>query len=177
MSRTILDCPDAPDLKADERHPHSITKTYAITVITPIFGGGAEAGRNDPATLIRRNSRLNVNRATTTGSLNTGLKLMLFFPPNRMAMNFAKRDCRFLFLYVGLLLQNSKPCAIKRTNNVARQISPSCLRKSKISVSTSKLRCGHGSILGGSVHERDVAAAHYSARKFSLKHRPSIHRP
>jgi CRISPR-associated protein Cmr1 len=56
MSRTILDCPDVPDLKADERHPYSITKTYAITVITPIFGGGAEAGRNDPATFIRPSS-------------------------------------------------------------------------------------------------------------------------
>lgn len=36
-----------------EHHPHSITKVYKLQVITPLFGGGAEAGVNDPITLIR----------------------------------------------------------------------------------------------------------------------------
>lgn len=56
MSRTVLDCPDAPVLKADELHPDTITKTYTTTVITPLFGGGVEAGMNDPTTLIRPSS-------------------------------------------------------------------------------------------------------------------------
>ncbi|MBI1747848.1 MAG: type III-B CRISPR module RAMP protein Cmr1 [Acidobacteria bacterium] len=62
MSRTIIGCPDAPiiqvDLKAgiDGYHPNTIPKTYAIQVITPIFGGGTEPGINDPVTLIRPSS-------------------------------------------------------------------------------------------------------------------------
>ncbi len=63
MSRTIMTpCPDAPklqvDLKAetDEHYPDHKIKTYLIKVITPIFGGGVEAGENDPITLIRPSS-------------------------------------------------------------------------------------------------------------------------
>ena len=37
-------------------HPGSETKIYEVQVITPIFGGGAEAGVNDPVTLIRPSS-------------------------------------------------------------------------------------------------------------------------
>jgi CRISPR-associated protein Cmr1 len=44
----------APDIAS--HHPHSVSKTCIIKVITPIFGGGAEAGVNDPVTLIRPSS-------------------------------------------------------------------------------------------------------------------------
>jgi len=37
-------------------HPGFETKSYYIQVITPIFGGGTEAGVNDPVTLIRPSS-------------------------------------------------------------------------------------------------------------------------
>jgi len=37
-------------------HPGFETKSYDIQVITPIFGGGTEAGVNDPVTLIRPSS-------------------------------------------------------------------------------------------------------------------------
>lgn len=37
-------------------HPGSLTKIYEIQVITPIFGGGAKVGENDPVTLIRPSS-------------------------------------------------------------------------------------------------------------------------
>lgn len=55
MARTIVSCPDAiPEIAS--HHPHSVSKTYIIKVITPIFGGGAEKGVNDPVTLIRPSS-------------------------------------------------------------------------------------------------------------------------
>jgi len=37
-------------------HSDSKTQTYEIQVVTPIFGGGVEAGVNDPVTLIRPSS-------------------------------------------------------------------------------------------------------------------------
>lgn len=49
-----LKCPEKPQM--DELHSGSITKTYEIHVITPIFGGGVKAGVNDPITPIRPSS-------------------------------------------------------------------------------------------------------------------------
>ena len=42
MSRSIVKFPDK--LPEVESHPYMISKTYAIQVITPIFGGGIKAG-------------------------------------------------------------------------------------------------------------------------------------
>jgi CRISPR-associated protein Cmr1 len=42
--------------KLEPRNPHGpgiLQKTYEIKLITPLFGGGVEAGENDPITLIR----------------------------------------------------------------------------------------------------------------------------
>ena len=50
-----LKCPERPP--KEELHSDSITHTYEIQVITPIFGGGVvEAGVNDPVTPIRPSS-------------------------------------------------------------------------------------------------------------------------
>ncbi|VVB63122.1 CRISPR system Cmr subunit Cmr1-2 [uncultured archaeon] len=49
-----LKCPEKP--RKEELHSDSITNTYEIQVITPIFGGGVEAGVNDPITPIRPSS-------------------------------------------------------------------------------------------------------------------------
>lgn len=56
MARSFgdLKCPEKPPNA--EPHPDSIIKEYEIQVITPIFGGGVEAGKNDPITLIRPSS-------------------------------------------------------------------------------------------------------------------------
>ena len=53
MRRQIPDCPDAPE------HPNKndiTSKEFDIHVVTPLFGGGVEAGKNDPITLIRGSS-------------------------------------------------------------------------------------------------------------------------
>lgn len=56
MTRPIkVTCPDVPKDIASH-HPGTIPKKYAIEVITPLFGGGVEAGKNDPITLIRPSS-------------------------------------------------------------------------------------------------------------------------
>lgn len=49
-----LKCPDKPENV--NHYPDSIIKEYEIQVITPIFGGGVEKGKNDPITLIRSSS-------------------------------------------------------------------------------------------------------------------------
>ncbi|VVB63949.1 RAMP superfamily protein [uncultured archaeon] len=49
-----LNCPKKP-LNV-EPYPDSVTKEYEIQVITPLFGGGVEAGENDPITLVRPSS-------------------------------------------------------------------------------------------------------------------------
>ncbi len=49
-----MKCPEKP--RKEELHSDSITNTYEIQVITPIFGGGVEAGVNDPITPIRPSS-------------------------------------------------------------------------------------------------------------------------
>lgn len=54
LLRKIGECPKIPE-KVDH-HPGSETRTYEIQVITPLFGGGTEAGVNDPVTLIRPSS-------------------------------------------------------------------------------------------------------------------------
>lgn len=51
LPRKITKCEKWP--KNVNPHPGSETRIYEIQVITPIFGGGAEAGVNDPVTLIR----------------------------------------------------------------------------------------------------------------------------
>ena len=58
MARTIPSFPLAlkdacPDAQA---HSTETLHTYDIEVITPLFGGGVEAGVNDPITLIRPSS-------------------------------------------------------------------------------------------------------------------------
>jgi CRISPR-associated protein Cmr1 len=55
MKRTLEHpCPPVPEKVTT--HPHSIEQTYTIKVITPLFGGGVEAGVPDPITLIRPSS-------------------------------------------------------------------------------------------------------------------------
>jgi len=50
--------PDFPegDLAIDNHHPDMETRTYEIQVITPLFGGGVEAGKIDPELPIRPSS-------------------------------------------------------------------------------------------------------------------------
>ena len=47
-------CPEIPT--GTVPYPDSTSQTYTIKVITPLFGGGVEAGVNDPVTLIRPSS-------------------------------------------------------------------------------------------------------------------------
>jgi len=54
LPRKIGKCQNWP--KNVNSHPGSKTRTYVIQAITPIFGGGTEAGVNDPVTLIRPSS-------------------------------------------------------------------------------------------------------------------------
>jgi CRISPR-associated protein Cmr1 len=56
MARNIFNCPPVPDIKPSERQSDTITRTHNIKVLTPIFGGGAETGVNDPVTPIRPSS-------------------------------------------------------------------------------------------------------------------------
>ncbi len=54
LQRKIGECPKR--LEELDPHPGSETRIYEIQMITPIFGGGAEAGVNDPAKLVRSSS-------------------------------------------------------------------------------------------------------------------------
>lgn len=55
MSRSFMkSVPPRPS--GVEPHPHSIARVYKLQLITPLFGGGVEAGVNDPITLIRPSS-------------------------------------------------------------------------------------------------------------------------
>ena len=47
MMRSIPPCPSPPKDVPDEG------PSYEIRVVTPLFGGGVEPGKNDPVTLIR----------------------------------------------------------------------------------------------------------------------------
>jgi len=51
-----LKCPGRPYKSKVTGHSDLIPQTYEIQVITPLFGGGVEAGVNDPVTLIRSSS-------------------------------------------------------------------------------------------------------------------------
>ena len=53
MTRTIIPYPQELDTTNIDPHPGMETRTYEIEVITPIFGGGVEAGRIDPEHPIR----------------------------------------------------------------------------------------------------------------------------
>lgn len=51
MPRNLtIQCPEAPPVSLP---PGYVRETYTIKVITPIFGGGVETGRNDPITPFR----------------------------------------------------------------------------------------------------------------------------
>lgn len=53
MVRTIdRSCPKVSEV-TNSYHPDSVSKTYTIQVITPLFGGGVEPGVTDKVTLIR----------------------------------------------------------------------------------------------------------------------------
>jgi len=54
LPRKIAKCEKWPENV--DPHPGSVTRSYEIQVITPIFGGGTEAGVNDPLALIRPSS-------------------------------------------------------------------------------------------------------------------------
>ncbi|MFB3764603.1 MAG: type III-B CRISPR module RAMP protein Cmr1 [Methanotrichaceae archaeon] len=54
MLRSVVKCPGKP--KNVEYYPNMLIKVYEIQVITPILGGGADAGKNDPVTLVRPSS-------------------------------------------------------------------------------------------------------------------------
>jgi len=54
LPRKIGECPTRPE--EVDPHPGSETRIYEMQMITPIFGGGAEAEVNDPVTLIRPSS-------------------------------------------------------------------------------------------------------------------------
>lgn len=54
MARKIVKCENWP--KDLNPYPGSETRTYEIQLITPLFGGGTNAGVNDPVTLIRPSS-------------------------------------------------------------------------------------------------------------------------
>ncbi len=54
LARSIEDCPKKPI--GVNQHTDYETRTYEIQVITPIFGGGSEAGKFDPKTPIRPSS-------------------------------------------------------------------------------------------------------------------------
>lgn len=51
MARKIITCPQAPDIMSNKN-----SKIFTIYVVTPLFGGGVEAGKNDPVTVIRGTS-------------------------------------------------------------------------------------------------------------------------
>lgn len=54
MSRKIPDCPQRP---SDARPWKDYEdQTYSLQLVTPMFGGGVEAGKPDPVTLIRRSA-------------------------------------------------------------------------------------------------------------------------
>ncbi len=55
MTRTMPDFPEG-DLAINNHHPDMETRTYEIQVITPLFGGGVEAGKIDPELPIRPSS-------------------------------------------------------------------------------------------------------------------------
>ena len=48
-----MSCPPAPTVTESDRHPDRVSELLDISVVTPIFGGGVEAGVNDPVTLVR----------------------------------------------------------------------------------------------------------------------------
>lgn len=54
MARTISKCPGLPITGAKDGHV--VSRRYTIYLITPLFGGGVEPGKNDPVTLIRGSS-------------------------------------------------------------------------------------------------------------------------
>jgi len=49
-------CPTALGENDTNPYPETTSQSYTIKVITPLFGGGVEAGINDPVTLIRPSS-------------------------------------------------------------------------------------------------------------------------
>jgi len=55
MARTMPGFPEG-DLAVDNHHPDMETRMYEIQVITPLFGGGVEAGNVDPEHPIRESS-------------------------------------------------------------------------------------------------------------------------
>lgn len=56
MTRTIIPYPQELDTATIDPYPGMERRTYDIEVITPIFGGGVEAGRIDPEHPIRESS-------------------------------------------------------------------------------------------------------------------------
>ncbi len=59
MARFVTQCPVAPTVELlpeknlDTHFPGLISRKWLIDVITPLFGGGVEAGENDPITIVR----------------------------------------------------------------------------------------------------------------------------
>lgn len=54
MTRTFP-C-EPPSLETIPKQPEIVTKEYTIKIVTPMFGGGVKAGKNDPSMLIRPTS-------------------------------------------------------------------------------------------------------------------------
>ncbi len=75
MPRTIQKCPPQPE--GQPQNKEIITKTYEIQVITPLFGGGVEAGNVDLVMPVRPSSirgHLRFWWRATRGSIYTGYK-------------------------------------------------------------------------------------------------------
>jgi len=57
MSRCLTPYPDTIDkIQIDQHHPEMVEQEYEIQLLTPLYGGGVEAGMNDALTLIRPTS-------------------------------------------------------------------------------------------------------------------------
>jgi CRISPR-associated protein Cmr1 len=54
MPKKLPDCPQPPS--SGHSASETFTQTYLISVVTPLFGGGVEAGTNDPITAVRGTS-------------------------------------------------------------------------------------------------------------------------
>ena len=56
MARTMPDCPGEIKIEDLNHHPGMVTRIYEIEVITPLFGGGVDAGKVDTEHPIRESS-------------------------------------------------------------------------------------------------------------------------
>ena len=74
MGRKLtMECPAAPENAFEVFEKERVCQTtYHIELVTPLFGGGAVAGENDPVTLIRGPGSRGNLRTSKAGRRNLG---------------------------------------------------------------------------------------------------------